>query len=292
MEMLANVESNVNSKVKPIKISKIVSSSKLGIKIIELLRANGMRQIDLANDLGKSTGLVSAWIRGEKIPTLKNLVLIAGRLGVSVDELAACCDTDKSSKRVDSVSPQHIQLPFPQHAAESPAFPPISDPKIADWAENAMEKAMIDAKLNARRKAAKARVEPTSIVRPDIQTKTPQKTDTLTFKRDTLEKVNISSGFTFYEKAICMLLSVSVKGGCDFDVALDAAIRNTETLMRIYEANDGNSDNNTQFTVFFQLFAIHYPVILDVARAANAAMDEANQVCGAIKKARSKYNLI
>jgi phage anti-repressor protein/DNA-binding Xre family transcriptional regulator len=55
--------------------------------IKRLLHEKNMRQIDLAEKIGISTGLVSAWCSGIKVPRIENLVCIMDALGVTWNDL-------------------------------------------------------------------------------------------------------------------------------------------------------------------------------------------------------------
>lgn len=59
-----------------------------GIAIKEKLKENGVPVKELAKKLGfASPNAVYKWIKGETLPTLDNLVLVALFLGTTMDEL-------------------------------------------------------------------------------------------------------------------------------------------------------------------------------------------------------------
>lgn len=61
--------------------------AKIGKRIAELRKANGLTQMGLADALGISFQAVSNWERGNTMPDISKLQELAGILGVSVDEL-------------------------------------------------------------------------------------------------------------------------------------------------------------------------------------------------------------
>jgi transcriptional regulator with XRE-family HTH domain len=52
-----------------------------------LLRERGWNQSEAASQLGISQGLVSAYLRGKREPTLSTLLTVASRIGVPIGEL-------------------------------------------------------------------------------------------------------------------------------------------------------------------------------------------------------------
>lgn len=52
-----------------------------------LLRERGWNQSEAASQLGISQGLVSAYLRGKREPTLSTLLTIASRIGVPIGDL-------------------------------------------------------------------------------------------------------------------------------------------------------------------------------------------------------------
>jgi transcriptional regulator with XRE-family HTH domain len=52
------------------------------------LKDRGWNQVQAAKQLGVSQALVSAYLRGEREPLLSTAALIAGVLGLSLDQLA------------------------------------------------------------------------------------------------------------------------------------------------------------------------------------------------------------
>ena len=67
--------------------------------IVQLRRANGMTQIDLAEKLNYSDKAVSKWERGESVPDISVLKNIADLFGVTVDFLITA-DHDPSELEV------------------------------------------------------------------------------------------------------------------------------------------------------------------------------------------------
>jgi transcriptional regulator with XRE-family HTH domain len=51
------------------------------------LKLNGKKQIDLAKHLGVSTGLVSAWCNGEKLPRMGRIQAICNWLHINISDL-------------------------------------------------------------------------------------------------------------------------------------------------------------------------------------------------------------
>lgn len=58
-----------------------------GKNLKELRILKGIGQIQLANDLGVSNGIISMWETGQREPTMSSLIIIAKYFGVSIDFL-------------------------------------------------------------------------------------------------------------------------------------------------------------------------------------------------------------
>ena len=56
-------------------------------KFIEIIQSKDIKPYHIAKETGISTGLMSAYKRGEKIPSVENLIKIADFLDCSVDYL-------------------------------------------------------------------------------------------------------------------------------------------------------------------------------------------------------------
>ena len=63
------------------------ASSVIAKNIMRMMVEKEMNQKDLADKLAVSTGLVSSWCHGTKIPRIENLVAIANALGVSWNDI-------------------------------------------------------------------------------------------------------------------------------------------------------------------------------------------------------------
>ncbi len=64
-----------------------------GARIADLRRAAGMSVRDLQGVFGFSTPqAIYKWQRGDAMPTVDNLVILAAVLGVSVDRILVCRD--------------------------------------------------------------------------------------------------------------------------------------------------------------------------------------------------------
>ena len=59
-----------------------------GANIAALLRNAGLTAADVADRMGfSSRNAVYKWLKGEALPTLDNMVILADMLGVSVDDI-------------------------------------------------------------------------------------------------------------------------------------------------------------------------------------------------------------
>ena len=58
----------------------------LGERIRSWLRIRGMTQKALAKAVGVSPGAVTAWVKGDSPPTMKNLAAVVTALGLSMAE--------------------------------------------------------------------------------------------------------------------------------------------------------------------------------------------------------------
>lgn len=67
----------------------LLSPDEVGRRIRQAREVLGLNQEDLATRLGGRTsqGLISMWERGRASPSRENLVLLAGALGVRVEDL-------------------------------------------------------------------------------------------------------------------------------------------------------------------------------------------------------------
>ena len=54
----------------------------------ELVKSKGMTQAELAEKVGCSTRVISYWIKGRNVPSLKEAYYLACALGVSLEDLA------------------------------------------------------------------------------------------------------------------------------------------------------------------------------------------------------------
>ncbi len=54
----------------------------------ELVKSKGMTQVELAEKVGCSTRVISYWIKGRNVPSLKEAYYLACALGVSLEDLA------------------------------------------------------------------------------------------------------------------------------------------------------------------------------------------------------------
>ena len=56
-------------------------------RLDNLMTQKGVNKLRVANDLGISSGLLSAWGKGTKKPSFDNIIALADYLGVSIDYL-------------------------------------------------------------------------------------------------------------------------------------------------------------------------------------------------------------
>lgn len=64
----------------------------------QLLQSNGLTAYRIAKETGISQGLMAEYNRGEKIPTVNNLVKIANYLDCSIDYLLGRTDNPEINK--------------------------------------------------------------------------------------------------------------------------------------------------------------------------------------------------
>lgn len=64
-----------------------MTDKELGARIAVALKLNGLKQKDLAKELGVSCSTVSYWCSGGRVPNVRQLYEIARRLNVSADYL-------------------------------------------------------------------------------------------------------------------------------------------------------------------------------------------------------------
>ena len=67
-------------------------------KFIEIIQSKDIKPYHIAKETGISTGLMSAYKRGEKIPSVENLIKIADFLDCSVDYLLGRSNNINSHK--------------------------------------------------------------------------------------------------------------------------------------------------------------------------------------------------
>ncbi len=67
-------------------------------KFVKIIQDKQIKPYHIAKETGISTGLLSAYKRGEKVPSVENLVKIADYLDCSVDYLLGRTDNPNSHK--------------------------------------------------------------------------------------------------------------------------------------------------------------------------------------------------
>ena len=66
----------------------IINLEKTGMKLKDLIKKNDIKVIDLQKNLGfNNSQSIYKWFRGENLPTIDNLLIIATMLGVTIDDL-------------------------------------------------------------------------------------------------------------------------------------------------------------------------------------------------------------
>lgn len=60
------------------------------VKFKELLKVHGVKQIELAKELGVSTQLITNWIKGYSKPSLVALKKISSFLKLDIDKVIEC----------------------------------------------------------------------------------------------------------------------------------------------------------------------------------------------------------
>lgn len=56
-------------------------------RIRELMKERSLNQIQLAQSLGVTQGMISAWVLGKKLPSIASLWVLADYFGVDIDYL-------------------------------------------------------------------------------------------------------------------------------------------------------------------------------------------------------------
>lgn len=66
----------------------VIDLSATGANIALLMRAGGLTAADVAARMGfSSRNAVYKWMKGDSLPTLDNIVILADLLGVAVDDI-------------------------------------------------------------------------------------------------------------------------------------------------------------------------------------------------------------
>lgn len=68
-------------------MSKVVHTNEFGRRLYAAMRKRNMTQQELAGKLGHHYNVVGTWTRGNKTPSLKNLIELADVLDISLDQL-------------------------------------------------------------------------------------------------------------------------------------------------------------------------------------------------------------
>lgn len=68
-------------------MSKVVHTNEFGRRLYAAMRRKNMTQQELAGKLGHHYNVVGTWTRGNKTPSLKNLISLADALDMSLDQL-------------------------------------------------------------------------------------------------------------------------------------------------------------------------------------------------------------
>ena len=68
-------------------MSKVVHTNEFGRRLYAAMRKRNMTQQELAGKLGHHYNVVGTWTRGNKTPSLKNLISLADALDMSLDQL-------------------------------------------------------------------------------------------------------------------------------------------------------------------------------------------------------------
>lgn len=72
-------------------------------KLVEMRRARGVSQEELAAHLGVSRQAISKWERGEASPDIDNIILLSRFYGVGIDELL-CCEGNFTEAEADNMA--------------------------------------------------------------------------------------------------------------------------------------------------------------------------------------------
>lgn len=100
-----------------------METKNLGLTIKNLRKQKGWTQIDLAERIGCTQGIITAYEHGFKNPSVDKIALLAKVLGVTIDELVGqaeikTADNTKNPKlwkkfeRVQSLPPQDKRMVF------------------------------------------------------------------------------------------------------------------------------------------------------------------------------------
>lgn len=85
------------------KVSKIVEmiKEKFPERLSMLINEKGMAQVEFADEIGVSENTISNYCKGKTFPHIAYLVLIAWKLGVSVDYLIGFANSKNGAKRIN-----------------------------------------------------------------------------------------------------------------------------------------------------------------------------------------------
>jgi len=81
-----------------------------GKRLKQAIKAAGITQSQLADDMGRSKGAVSQWVNGDTEPDLATVAKIAARLRVSADALLRGVDTRYMDKETVEIAERIQQL--------------------------------------------------------------------------------------------------------------------------------------------------------------------------------------
>lgn len=78
-------------------------------KFVQILQTKGISAYKLSKDTGITQGMISYWKNGERMPSAKNLNILADYFNVTVDYLLGETD-EKKSASTDSVDTEGLEV--------------------------------------------------------------------------------------------------------------------------------------------------------------------------------------
>lgn len=86
-------------------------------RLMDLISQKGINKLQLSKDIGVSSSLISAWVKGGKTPSTENIIALADYFGVTTDFLL-CRSEVRPSQPAPKLSPHEQRLLEAFHTLE------------------------------------------------------------------------------------------------------------------------------------------------------------------------------